>query len=250
MNLLEYRRNIYSQNGEDGVIAELLSRLGMSDGSDRWCVEFGAWDGKHLSNTFNLVESAGWNAVYIEGDTEKFRDLQLTAREFDKVTPIHGMVDGPKGGGSALDDLLEPTGIPTEYDLLSVDIDSSDLDVWARHTDYRPSIVVIEINSSLVPGILQWHGAAAQGNSFSSTLKVAYEKGYTLVCHTGNLIFVKDEFADRVGLAKVDRMYPERLFLRDWVITDQRWSLRNQVRRAGRKLPEPMKGAAKKVLGK
>ena len=30
-------------------------------------VEFGAWDGKHLSNTFNLIEK-GANSVLIEGE--------------------------------------------------------------------------------------------------------------------------------------------------------------------------------------
>ena len=30
---------------------------------NRWACEFGAWDGKHLSNTYNLVVNHGWSAV-------------------------------------------------------------------------------------------------------------------------------------------------------------------------------------------
>ena len=30
MNLLSYRKNIYSQNGEDGVIEEVLNRLNIN----------------------------------------------------------------------------------------------------------------------------------------------------------------------------------------------------------------------------
>jgi hypothetical protein len=228
--------NVYSQNGEDGIVRELLSLLAIDDSSNPWCVEFGAWDGKHLSNTFNLVESASWNAVLVEGDPQKFTELELMAQEFPRVHAICSMVGGVRGSGSSLDDLLTETACPTNYDLLSVDIDSSDLDVWARHVDFRPKIVIIEINSTIPPGILQWHSREVQGNSFSATLRVAESKGYTLVCHTGNLIFVTDELAGSVGLEDIDRMFPERLFLWDWVESDRR-IVRNVLRRSVSRLP-------------
>ena len=64
----KYAKNIYSQNGEDGIIEELLKRLDIKNG---WVCEFGAWDGINLSNTFRLVEN-GFNAVFIEGDQNKY----------------------------------------------------------------------------------------------------------------------------------------------------------------------------------
>ena len=60
----QYAKDIHSQNGEDGIIEELLKRLEIKDG---WVCEFGAWDGVYLSNTFALVEK-GFKGVYIEGD--------------------------------------------------------------------------------------------------------------------------------------------------------------------------------------
>ena len=245
MNLIDFGADVYSQNGEDGVIAELLRRLGMTDGRERWCVEFGAWDGKFLSNTFNLVNASRWNAVYIEGDPDRFRDLEETARQFPAITPVLSMVGGMKGEGSALDDVLSTTSIPTEYDLLSIDIDSSDLDVWARHIDFRPSIVVIEINSGIEPGILQWHSPGAQGNSFSSTVRVATAKGYTLVCHTGNLIFVTNELSDLVGLDSLDVLYPERLFSWRGVHRTPQVPITTRIRRH---LPETVKRPLKKIV--
>jgi hypothetical protein len=38
---------VTSQDGEDGIIEHVFSRI---PPVSRVCVEFGAWDGKHLSN--------------------------------------------------------------------------------------------------------------------------------------------------------------------------------------------------------
>jgi hypothetical protein len=73
-NLEKYKYNIYSQNGEDGIIEEVFKRLGLDEFNKFWVVEFGAWDGKHLSNTFNLIKK-GAASCLIEGDSTKFLDL-------------------------------------------------------------------------------------------------------------------------------------------------------------------------------
>jgi hypothetical protein len=78
-NLAQFRRNVYSQNGEDGVIAEIFQRL--PDATPKWYVEFGAWDGRYGSNRYALA-LAGWRGVMIEGDTRRFERLQRTARRF------------------------------------------------------------------------------------------------------------------------------------------------------------------------
>lgn len=43
--LRKYAWSQYSQYGEDGVIAHILSKLPTRNS---YCVEFGAWDDKHL----------------------------------------------------------------------------------------------------------------------------------------------------------------------------------------------------------
>jgi hypothetical protein len=43
------KKNVYSQNGEDGIIDYILNKI---PDKDNWCCEFGAWDGKYLSNTY------------------------------------------------------------------------------------------------------------------------------------------------------------------------------------------------------
>ena len=44
----KFKKNIYSQNGEDGIIEVILNRL--DDKLDKTCCECGAWDGINLSN--------------------------------------------------------------------------------------------------------------------------------------------------------------------------------------------------------
>jgi hypothetical protein len=56
------------------------------------------------------------------------------------------------------------------------------------------------------------------------------EKGYLPVCHTGNVIFVREELAGEVGLSAKDRLRPERLFLDHWV-TGRRLGLRPAIGR-------------------
>ena len=38
-----YKKNVYSQNGEDGIIEEILKRFNITSG---WVCEFGAWKWK------------------------------------------------------------------------------------------------------------------------------------------------------------------------------------------------------------
>lgn len=246
--LRDYRRNIHSQNGEDGVLLELLGRLGRLDGDDLWCVEFGAWDGKHLSNTFALVER-GWKAVYIEGDPIKYADLQRTASEHPSITALRAMVASDDRAYNSLRRLLAATAVPTEFDVLSVDIDSFDLEVWENFSSYRPKVVVIEIDSAFPPGVIWRHTQSHphRVNSFTATQRVATSKGYTLVCHTANGIYVANELIDRVRLPSRYRELPELLFDYSY-IQETRAGTGSLVRRLARKaLPVRVRSALKKI---
>ena len=53
--------NIHSQMGEDGVIAAICRALDISNGT---AVEFGAWDGVHLSNSRGAARSRLGDDVY------------------------------------------------------------------------------------------------------------------------------------------------------------------------------------------
>ena len=67
----DLKKNIYSQNGEDGILEEVLKKLDLV--KNGWCCEFGAWDGKYGSNTFNLVKNFSYRAIYIESDKKNLK---------------------------------------------------------------------------------------------------------------------------------------------------------------------------------
>jgi hypothetical protein len=228
MSTLEnYRKNIYSQNGEDGVIEELCRRLKILSGS---FVEFGAWDGIFLSNTYNLLKN-GWNGVYIEGDTDKYHQLVNNLASFqDAIVTMNAYVE-PVGENS-LDNLLKKTLLKTDFDLLSIDIDSLDWYIWRSLINYQPKIVVIEINSAIPVGIYQTHrDERIHGSSFTSMVDLAAKKGYALVCHTGNLIFVRNDFVVKLDLPAEELMFPELLFNYGWKRLPYDYSISPQQRK-------------------
>ena len=209
----EYEANLFSQNGEDGVIAEILTRLELLGLKNSWCVEFGAWDGVYLSNTFSLVKNHGFNAVYIEGDQDRYLDLIETAALHPSIIPINAFVSSIEESDDCLDKILATTAVPREFTVLSIDVDSNDLELWESSKEYCPILVVIEINSSVPPGVYWRHSKFSPGNTFSAVCDVANQKGYTLLCHTGNLIFVKNEYVHLVGLGEKYLQSPELLFM-------------------------------------
>ena len=148
---------------------------------------------------------------------KKFKDLKKTEREYPGIFAVNKTIDRNKESINSLEKVLEKTKIPLDFEILSIDIDSYDLDVWETLEKYRPKIIVIEINSSIKPGIIQRHGSSNQGNSFSATVEVGKKKGYVLVCHTGNCIFLRDDLKNKISYEKNLLDDPDILFDKSWL---------------------------------
>ena len=123
VDYLRFKHNFFSQNGEDGILQEILPKI-TADTETKWCVEFGAWDGKHMSNTFNLVSNFDWNAVYIEGNPNYFNLLKSTVLNHQRIIPIFRMISHHRESGDSLDNILRSTPLPVDFHILSIDIDS------------------------------------------------------------------------------------------------------------------------------
>jgi hypothetical protein len=198
--LLEHAANVHSQAGEDGIIAKILDVIGEKT---KWCVEFGAWDGRHLSNTYHLVAGRGFSAVMIEGSTKRFDDLVAASKANDRIVPINALVGFTAADG--LDSILAGTAVPLEFDVLSIDIDGNDYHVWKAVTRYRPRVVVIEYNPTVptpVDFVQPADMAVNQGASLKAMARLGRDKGYELVSVTEhNCLFVIAELFPKFGIA-------------------------------------------------
>lgn len=191
-----YLRNITSQNGEDGVLAEIFERIGIAN---RYCVEVGANDGFFISNTYSLLHDAGWSGVLIEADGKNYSDLALLYQSRDDVVCLQRFVDDT----NTIASLIAQYDVPEDFDLLSIDIDGMDFQVWSKLEGYRPRVVVIETNCSMAPDVrfVQTDPAAKFGASAASMVDLARHKGYELVAHLMfNCVFVRKEDYPRIRI--------------------------------------------------
>lgn len=185
---------VSSQHGEDGVIQEILRRVGTSP--TPFFVEFGIGDG-HEGNAVLLADALGWAGVFFEPDTwayeglaRKYKHRSVRARN-TFVTPDNA------------ERLFSENGVPDEPDLLSIDIDGDDYYVWSALESYRPRVVVIEYNAGLPSDEslvqqqgIKWDGSDYFGASIGALVALAKHKGYQLV-HTEtagiNAFFVRED---------------------------------------------------------
>ncbi|KPL22264.1 MAG: hypothetical protein AMJ75_08385 [Phycisphaerae bacterium SM1_79] len=197
--LNDYARDVTSQHGEDGIIEKALEVIGQTN---QWCVEFGAWDGKTLSNTYNLIVNKGYSAVLMESKKKRFNELLSNFQKNQAVIAINDFVGFE--GRNSLDRILQITPIPVDFDLLSIDVDGCDYHIWEATKHYRPKIVIIEFNQSIPASVefVQPRDAhIAQGSSLLSISKLGKTKGYELVCVAGaNGIFVDSKYFQFFGI--------------------------------------------------
>lgn len=177
--LHKYAQNVHSQNGEDGIVAECLRRFGRVP-SVGHVVEIGANDGHWLSNSRFLIEW-GWSAVLVEADWSLYRQCVMNWKDFPMVRCQCARVD-ENNVNAFVDD---------RCDVLSLDTDGSDYLIFDG-LKARPKIVIAEIDSGLDPTFSSFNSDGA-ANYFAMTL-LGITKGYFLLCHTGNMVFVLEQY--------------------------------------------------------
>ena len=127
----KYKKRIYSQSGEEGILEFLLNQTNNNLLKNLNIIEFGAWDGIHLSNTFYFVKKYNANAIFIEKDRKKFLDLAKTSKKFPKIIAVNCGVSSNIKSKFSLDNILKKHyKFKSDIDILSIDIDSFDLAIW------------------------------------------------------------------------------------------------------------------------
>ena len=199
--LIRHAHDVHSQNGEDGILARLFALLPSACGEERWCVDVGAWDGRHLSNTYQLLFGVAsgvssskaqerWRGILIEADAERFRQLQDLHRETNNlclnVTVTGNSFDDPHNLHRILKEHAADV-LPVNFDFLCVDIDGADYwvlhDLWlAAH--YKPSVVCIEFNPTMPDSLIYIpprNDEHRHGASLAALVALAEANDYVLV---------------------------------------------------------------------
>ena len=141
------RRSGFSNFDEERMLAELVARL-VPDEPARIAVDVGAGDGIRGSNTYALFLQ-GWRGVGFEGDEKRARRLARAYKSLEGVGARHALVTPANVVG-----LLRAEGVPREFGVFSLDIDSYDYWVLdAALKSFRPRVVVTEINEKIPPPV-------------------------------------------------------------------------------------------------
>jgi hypothetical protein len=204
-SLAGFAHNVTSQHGEDGIVARILQLIGIRN---QWIVEIGAWDGKHLSNSWALINQKSWNGVLVEGNSERCAALRANYANHPRVTIGQSFVGFAADAPDSLDRILGETVIPADFDVLSVDIDGNDYHVWRAMTRYQPRIVIIEYNPTVpndVVFVQDADPALNQGCSLLALIQLGRAKGYELAAVTiSNAILVRQHEYPALGIADND----------------------------------------------
>jgi hypothetical protein len=189
---------VFSQNGEDGVLAEIFCRLGITMG---FFVEFGVEDGTECNTRF-LADVLGWSGVYFEPDPDVFPPLDARYANRSDITTVNAFVRA-----DTVNEQFARAEVPESFELLSIDIDGQDYWVWEA-IDARPAVVVIECNSSLpaerrmvepAGSYRPFDKTSYPGASLGALRSLGERKRYTLVyveMAGVNAFFVRDDLAE------------------------------------------------------
>jgi hypothetical protein len=173
----------YSQNGEDGILAEIFRRIGTRE---RFFVEVGVGNG--LENNTVLLLARDWHGCWIEGSESCGKEIRA---QFQDVLKNERLKFSNKYvSAENIQGLFQEIGIPVEFDVLSLDIDRNTYHLWKALKGFHPRVVIVEYNATF-PADMEWtveYDAARVWNQtcyFGASLK-AYERlgdefGYSLV---------------------------------------------------------------------
>jgi len=197
LNAFEFQ--VLSQGGEDGIISEIFNRIGTTN---KFFVKIGVGNGIE-NNTANLLFQ-NWKGVWLEGDGAFVRSISRDLSAYindNRLTVTQAIMTSEN-----IETIFENHNIASEFDMLSIDIDSYDFWVWKAIEKFSPRVVVIEYNSSwgpTTPWVMDKNLPASftdHTSCFGASLKslelLGNDKGYKLVgCNIAgtNAFFVRND---------------------------------------------------------
>lgn len=195
--------------GEDGIIAKIFELLPSPSECDGYylCIDVGAWDGKHLSNTYNLLCSKeanseqNWKGILIEPHPERFLDLKELHDPLGNIC-LDACVSCQYESTLSLSNILRDHVKTSDkvVDLLSIDVDGTDywlMDDILRSQVVKARVICIEFNPTMPDDIIyiqERRDDIRHGSSLAALCELAKKYSYALVETTMyNAFFVLED---------------------------------------------------------
>ncbi len=220
-HLIHFEGQVFSQNGEDGLISEIFNRIGTTN---KYFVEIGTSTGLENNTALLLVE--GWEGLWVEGEAtanaQAAENWKKAVNE-GKLKTITAFVTAEN-----LQGLLCDNEVPQDLDLLSLDIDRNTFYAFEKMEQYRPRLLILEYNGVFplasdwsidYDADKGWDGTYRFGAALKRFEIEARKKGYHLVgCDSSgtNAFFVRQDLIEDhfVGPFNTEFHYePYRQFL-------------------------------------
>ena len=155
-------RRVYSQNGEDGVLEHLFSRIGTTN---KFYAEFGVEDCTECNSRY--LRTKGWSGLLMDGSNEN-----ASINLHKEVITVRNVAS-----------LLRKYSVPSELDLLSIDTDCFDWWLLLKlfRAEFRPRAVIVEVNShaSMAPPIAKVVRYRPGKEGYCSTASQRGGEGFT-----------------------------------------------------------------------
>jgi len=185
----------FSQWGEENIVRELL-KIGPKRPK---LIEFGGSRGFDNSNMIVFAQDEIAEVILIEGNTERFKQLEKNTASMDNVHAINAYV-GSRSGIDSLSQILSENDIdPEDVFGVSIDIDGDDALIF-ENMDLNPEFAIVEYNPTLpLDGYFRNPPGKSMGNNLSELRRTGLELGFFEAALTPtNLVLVSNRLADRV----------------------------------------------------
>ncbi len=190
---------MYGQFDEVKVIKKLCEK----NNFPKTCIEFGAYDGITNSNTYYFWKKKGFKSLLIEPDLNLYNILKKNSNK--NCIIVNDFVSAK----NSLNKIIKKYNFPKKVGILSIDIDSNDLEIFKRIDHSSTFIVIIEFNNQF-PVWADYEDpkdCVIFRHSALAVLNFATNKGYKLLDVRGaNLILINQN-----NLALSDTIYPKNL---------------------------------------
>ena len=181
---------VYSQNGEDGILLYIFSKIGITN---KRFVEIGIEGGREC-NSANLIINFGWNGLLIDGNEGGVLMAKKYYRNDKGISDNRIKIINEFITRENVNLILKENGIMGEIDMLSIDIDGNDYWILEAINNINPRVIIIEYNASIPKDksltvkydpkfdrFKKHRSAWYHGASLKAITKLANKKGYVLV---------------------------------------------------------------------